>query len=47
MKDAAQPDVGDALIRHLMEIGVEVCFGVPGGQTIPLYGATRRAGTAR
>ncbi len=44
MTAAPQQDVGDALVRHLIEIGVEVCFGVPGGQTIPLYGATRRAG---
>ncbi|WP_417591569.1 thiamine pyrophosphate-binding protein [Parasphingorhabdus sp.] len=37
-------DVGDALISRLRNIGARVCFGVPGGQTIPLYGAARRSG---
>lgn len=36
--------VGDALIECLEAIGADVCFGVPGGQTIPLYAAARRRG---
>ncbi|WP_257543101.1 thiamine pyrophosphate-binding protein [Sphingopyxis sp. DBS4] len=39
-----QRSVGDALIECLESIGAKVCFGVPGGQTIPLYAAARRTG---
>lgn len=39
-----QRQVGDALIECLEAVGAKVCFGVPGGQTIPLYAAARRSG---
>lgn len=42
--DDHKPDVGDALITCLLSIGADTCFGVPGGQTIPLYAAARRSG---
>ncbi len=37
-------DVGDALVACLKGIGADICFGVPGGQTIPFYAAARRGG---
>lgn len=40
----SQRQVGDALIECLEAVGAKVCFGVPGGQTIPLYAAARQQG---
>ncbi len=37
-----QPGVADAIIDFLEGAGLDACFGVPGGQTIPLYAAARR-----
>lgn len=37
-----QPGVADAIIDFLEGAGIDACFGVPGGQTIPLYAAARR-----
>lgn len=33
--------VGDSLVEALATAGLHVIFGVPGGQTLPLYGAAR------
>jgi acetolactate synthase-1/2/3 large subunit len=33
---------GDLLVEQLMQYGVEVIFGVPGGQTVALYDAIQR-----
>src|SRR3546814_8368540 len=43
-QNETQRQVGDALIECLDAIGAKICFGVPGGQTIPLYAAARRHG---
>jgi len=37
-------DVGERLVEALQAGGVEAIFGVPGGQTLPLYAASRRRG---
>lgn len=37
-------DVGDRLVEALLSGGVDAIFGVPGGQTLPLYAAARRRG---
>jgi acetolactate synthase-1/2/3 large subunit len=37
-------DVGERLVEVLQAGGVEAVFGVPGGQTLPLYAAARRRG---
>jgi acetolactate synthase-1/2/3 large subunit len=37
-------DVGERLVEALQAGGVEAVFGVPGGQTLPLYAAARRRG---
>jgi acetolactate synthase-1/2/3 large subunit len=37
-------DIGDRLIDHLAAAGIDAVFGVPGGQTLPLYRAARAAG---
>ena len=34
--------VGDRLAELLTEFGVEYVFGVPGGQTLPLYEGIRK-----
>jgi acetolactate synthase-1/2/3 large subunit len=39
-------NVGDRLAEVLRAIDASVLFGVPGGQTLPLYNATRSAGMA-
>ncbi len=36
--------VGDRLVELLVEHGVEYVFGVPGGQTLPLYAGILRSG---
>jgi len=43
-QNETQRQFGDALIECLEAVGATVCFGVPGGQTIPLYAAARRHG---
>lgn len=35
---------GDLLAQMLMDYGVRYCFGIPGGQTQPLYDAMARSG---
>jgi acetolactate synthase-1/2/3 large subunit len=42
--DDWQGHVGEALVDCLTDIGAGICFGVPGGQTIPLYAGARRRG---
>src|SRR5690606_26489913 len=37
-------DVGDRLVEALLAGGGDAMFGVPGGQTLPLYAAARRPG---
>ncbi|HEX4018056.1 MAG TPA: thiamine pyrophosphate-binding protein [Frankiaceae bacterium] len=37
-------DLGDRLIASLTAAGVDAVFGVPGGQTLPLYRAARATG---
>src|SRR5262245_2176347 len=37
-------DVGERLVEVLQAGGVDAVFGVPGGQTLPLYAAARRRG---
>jgi acetolactate synthase-1/2/3 large subunit len=37
-------DLGDRLIESLTAAGIDAIFGVPGGQTLPLYRAARAAG---
>ncbi|MFO0688657.1 MAG: thiamine pyrophosphate-binding protein [Myxococcota bacterium] len=37
-------DVGDRLVEILQSGGIDAIFGVPGGQTLPLYAAARRRG---
>ncbi|MEZ4333006.1 MAG: thiamine pyrophosphate-binding protein [Myxococcota bacterium] len=37
-------DVGDRLVEALLAGGIDAMFGVPGGQTLPLYAAARRRG---
>ncbi len=37
-------DLGDRLIGALTDVGVDAVFGVPGGQTLPLYRAARATG---
>jgi acetolactate synthase-1/2/3 large subunit len=37
-------DIGDRLIGALTNAGIDAIFGVPGGQTLPLYRAARAAG---
>ena len=37
-------DIGDRLVAALTAAGVDAVFGVPGGQTLPLYRAARAAG---
>lgn len=37
-------DIGDRLIHALAAAGIDAVFGVPGGQTLPLYRAARAAG---
>ena len=37
-------DIGERLVEVLQAGGVEAVFGVPGGQTLPLYAAARRRG---
>ena len=34
-------DLGDRLIGSLAAAGIDAIFGVPGGQTLPLYRAAR------
>jgi acetolactate synthase-1/2/3 large subunit len=36
--------VAEAVLEILEATGVDVCFGVPGGQTLPFYGAARARG---
>lgn len=36
--------VADAIVSILEAVGIDTCFGVPGGQTVPFYGAARRRG---
>ncbi len=36
--------VADALVAILEAVGIDTCFGVPGGQTVPFYGAARKRG---
>lgn len=36
--------VADAVIAILEAVGIDTCFGVPGGQTVPFYGAARQRG---
>lgn len=40
----AEPTVAEVLVRMLMAAGIDVGFGIPGGQTIPFYAAARRLG---
>lgn len=35
------PNVGQALVSILEAVGIDACFGVPGGQTLPFYQAAR------
>lgn len=37
-------DIGERLIEALAAAGIDAIFGVPGGQTLPLYRAARAAG---
>jgi acetolactate synthase-1/2/3 large subunit len=37
-------DLGDRLIDSLTAVGIDAIFGVPGGQTLPLYRAARARG---
>jgi acetolactate synthase-1/2/3 large subunit len=39
-------DLGDRLIASLAAAGIDAVFGVPGGQTLPLYRAARAASTS-
>lgn len=39
-----QRGVADAVIEFLEAAGIDACFGVPGGQNIPLYAAARKRG---
>lgn len=41
------PTVADALCHQLVEQGVEVIFGHPGGAILPFYDALYRAGMPR
>lgn len=43
-KPANGPGVADVIVDFLEQAGIDACFGVPGGQTIPLYAAARRRG---
>lgn len=36
--------VADEIVAILQAVGVDTCFGVPGGQTVPFYGAARARG---
>jgi len=38
------PTVAQAMVSILEAVGIDACFGVPGGQTIPFYEAAREAG---
>lgn len=39
-----QSTVADAIVDILETVGIDACFGVPGGQTLPFYGAARARG---
>ena len=39
-----QPIVGEAIVSILQAVGIDACFGVPGGQTLPFYQAARATG---
>jgi len=36
--------VADEIVAILQAVGIDTCFGVPGGQTVPFYGACRARG---
>ncbi len=36
--------VAEEIVAILQAVGVDTCFGVPGGQTVPFYGAARVRG---
>ncbi|ODT89928.1 thiamine pyrophosphate-binding protein [Phenylobacterium sp. SCN 70-31] len=36
--------VADEIVAILQAVGIDTCFGVPGGQTVPFYGAARARG---
>lgn len=39
-----QKTVAESILSILETTGIDACFGVPGGQTLPLYGAAREHG---
>ncbi len=39
-----ETSVGDAIVSILEAVGIDACFGVPGGQTLPFYKAARARG---
>lgn len=41
---SATATLADRLVAALAASGIDTCFGVPGGQSIPLYAAARRQG---
>ena len=41
MPNSSGTTVADVLVDILEAAGIDTCFGVPGGQTLPLYGVTR------
>ena len=43
-KPSEEIEVGDLIIRHLENIGVDCVFGVPGGAIEPIYNALARSG---
>ncbi|PHZ85485.1 thiamine pyrophosphate-binding protein [Paremcibacter congregatus] len=40
----SQPNVAEAIVSILTAVGIDACFGVPGGQTLPFYKAARARG---
>lgn len=44
MNNRSYKSVTDALVDILERTGIDACFGVPGGQTMPLYRVTRGRG---
>jgi acetolactate synthase-1/2/3 large subunit len=44
MQNRSPRTVVEVLVDILEAVGIDACFGVPGGQTLPLYGVTRSRG---